>query len=204
MKKHLKKVKKEHSLYVIGVVLALILTFIITFLLLKPQKNLISTPQSMPDFVSPYIQTMVGKTTTDQLDEMPDLEDKIASGSYMMYRFKSPIIPRDNVVITNNGKVIFERAVTIDDKLTEYPKINPYFETYGSPDSVIRGSRFYGKYTTHYIYASKGFTLIASPFTGEIYEINIYEPTTVADYLKNWGADVYSAPLIENYSLEIK
>jgi hypothetical protein len=132
----------------------------------------------------------IGQSEEDKLSQLPFLKEKrnLPTGQ-IEYLYSSPQVTRDNSVITQNGITVFERVITeMDNK--KLPIIDDYKTRYGQPDKEIIGSEYYGRFETLYLYASKGFALLANPFTGEIDEIHTFQPTSIELYLNQWGSDV--------------
>lgn len=177
------------------VIIALIVALLLIIITLTSLNSRVSTPPLTPQpsvptsNLSPQTTIVPGKTTAEELTKRPGFKKvtDLPNGD-KQYEFNSPLLNRANIVITQNGVAILERAVTLDNG--KHPRLEEYKADHGEPQRVIEGSGYYGKFETFYIYAEKGFTLVANPFTGEIDEIYTYQPTTVDKFLTNWGEDI--------------
>lgn len=183
-------------------VLALGIIIFLTILLVQnPQNNLIGPPSPTPftsPKVYPFLKTEPGKTTESELDKLPGLKYKKAiSSNESQYSFSSPLLERDDIVITKNGIVAFERQISVLTGLT-HPNISEFINRYGQPENEVIGSSYYGEHEKTYIYAFKGFSLIANPFTGEVDEIHSFTPMSNEDYIRLWGQDIKSQPTKED------
>lgn len=139
--------------------------------------------------ISSYQKTIIGKTTDEEIAKLSGLKSKqtLPDGS-TEYTFKAYSQARDNLIITKDGKVIFERLVTVPTNLI-HPKITDYTLKYGSPEATLVGSKYYGQFENFYLYPAKGVVVIGTAFTDEVDEIQVFEPTTKDDYLNKWGQD---------------
>jgi hypothetical protein len=164
----------------------------------NPQGSPTPTPSSSVDRlpqeqrISVLQKSAIGETTQKELDAMPGLENKstFADGS-TRYAFRSALISRKNEVLVKDGKAVFERILTPESsKARGYSLISQFTKRYGEPEETITGSSFYGQLMSNFIYANKGFTLIGNPFTGEVFEIQLYVPTTVETYRQQYGEDI--------------
>lgn len=185
----------------------LFIGFISIVLFLIPKTKVDKTPSTPPSYISPpatsapttpttkekvytYIKSMPGKTTKQQVLTYQNLKESksLADGS-IQYSFRSPVALRDDLVITKDDVVVFERVITrLQD--SRLPKISTYQDKFGNPERTETGSSYYGEHEKTYIYTSYGFALVGNPFTDEIDEMHIFIPTTADKYLKQWGSDI--------------
>ncbi len=94
---------------------------------------------------------------------------------------------RPNILKVRDGVTVFNRTVRpegFDEKITDYT------DTYGAPEEMITGSRFYGPSAQIYIYASSGFAFVANPETQEVFEQYTFPPKSVTEYIKKYGEDI--------------
>lgn len=168
----------------LGIVVVLAVTLFIVSLIFAPQRPI------QPSTISPYLQTTVGKTTDAQIQLLGNIKDKktLPDGSTQYLR-PSVNASLDNIIITKNGTVAFEKAITVN-TLYEHPKISDYIATFGKPEAELEGSQTYGKFEKTYVYTSKGFAVVANPFTEEVDEIQTFAPMSVEAYLSTWGTDI--------------
>lgn len=164
----------------------------------NPTLNPFSRPQSSnpPQDQAELIQRQItldflneAQITEQNLQNSSTLKDKKAlpDGS-TEYIVKSKFASRDNILVIKDKVFLFKREITVNDQLI-HPKITDYLKTYGNPDKILTGSRFFGPYQKFYLYPQKGFVLSANPGTDEIDEIYSFVPTTQEDFLAKWGED---------------
>lgn len=186
------------------VITTLVLFFFTVYMALttpKTQQNttLISTitpyPGSTKTFpkskeLSSYIKTTVGSTTDKEVETIAGRKNKITlpDGS-TEYTFESINLSSNDTIVTKNNTVVFEKANTIDSSYT-HPRLSEYVTRYGKADAEFTGSKTYGKFTKTYVYATRGFALIANPYTEEINEIHSFLPQSIDSYVKTWGSDI--------------
>lgn len=139
---------------------------------------------------SPTLTTNIGQTTNQEVDEMSSIESKtvLAEGK-IEYKLKSTSQLVGHVIVTQDNVVVFEKAKQIETNLN-LAKTSLYFATYGQPEAEATGSKLYGNFEKTYIYASKGFAILVNPFTNEVDELQVFLPTTVDQYQKEWGQDI--------------
>lgn len=138
----------------------------------------------------PYLNTSIGQTTDTQITSLPNIKsiNPLPNGN-TQYLFPSKYSHLNNEIVTKDNKVVFKKIITVVPEQPA-PQISSYITKYGSPDSEHTGSKQYGRFIKTYIFASKGFALVVNFPTGEVYEIHTFLPTTVDDYLNNWGDDI--------------
>lgn len=202
------RLKKEY-LILIGIYIFLLIAFPLVVILLRskntPHSNQPSTPTITQYPISPpttrshekissYFSTVIGSTTENEIQNNINysFSQTLPDGSHV-YVKKSLNPGVDDEITTKNGVVNFEKAVTVNNEYI-HPEVSTYQNKYGKPDKVIQGSKIWGSHETFYIYSSKGFTLIANPFTQEIDVIQQYSPTTVDNYIATWGSDIQNTP----------
>lgn len=181
--------KSKKEIFLIGFALmALIVAVVFTLLTSKSEPTI----NPLPEPIYKNLKSDINKPLNNSLLEGPDLKKTTPlSDNQVEYSFISSLPARDNLIITKGDKVIFERAIT-NPEANILPKFDSYFQKYGKPEAEVKGSKFYGEFQTTYIYASKGFALIANPFTMEIDEVHTFASMSVDDYIKIWGQDIQS------------
>ncbi len=186
-------------LLLLGIVIVLVVSVLIVALLSGMRRNsTTSTPTNVPGGsstqhkISPTQKTIIEKTTKNEVEDLPGIIGKATlSDGATRYTFSSPLISRKNEVIVKDNQVIFERILVPESsKDPGYVRISQYEKEYGKPQQTIRGSRFYGNLIRTYIYANKGFALIGNPITDEVFEIHTFNPTTVENYIQEFGEDI--------------
>lgn len=152
----------------------------------------VPTPSPTTTKLHPFLMIEVGRTIPSDLANRPGFKNKtLLDKNTIQYSFNSPLQNRDNLIIARNDKTVFERAITLEPG-AKHPQLSDYKQRFGEPEVELEGSKFYGQFEKTYVYASKGFTLVGNPFTGEIDEIQTFIPTTTDGYLLGWGEDVVS------------
>lgn len=183
------------ALLVIGILIFLIVTII-------PQKNTKSIPP-IPIFnrpsptpsarlIKPYdqLKTLIGITKEEQLPNFSNFKNKTTlPDNKVQYNYESLLPSRNDIVITDNGVAVFERLVTVTSNY-EHPRLSHFRSKYGEAEREIAGSTHYGALEKVYIYASRGFALVANPFTEEVDEIHYFLPTAIDKYISAWGQDI--------------
>jgi len=144
---------------------------------------------------TPYQKTVINKTTDEEVQKNTTVIEKLETGDEVVYKIRSlnPITPDE--IRTKNGVVVFEKNKTlVDNKHGPLPRINTYIEQFGQPEDIVDNINPYGWDTSAYIYASEGFTIIASRYTDEVYEIQRYVPMTVDEYKINYSEFLQPVP----------
>jgi len=140
-----------------------------------------------------------GKLETNFKDSPFYLGSSTLPNGDIKFNTESPIGSRPNEVITKNGIVVYEKDLTPQDPQSpDYVTLTSIFSSFGQPDRLIKGSKYYGAFLNQYIYASRGFSLVANPNNNEVYEMTFFEPTSVERYISKYGDD------ITNNSLPVK
>ncbi|HSW47787.1 MAG TPA: hypothetical protein VLG67_01790 [Candidatus Saccharimonadales bacterium] len=147
---------------------------------------------------SPTSTPIINKVNPDlgnknPLDSRPGLIKKEAlQGNATKYTFNSGQADHPNIIITNsNNNIVFQSTIT-DPSLPI--KISDYTESYGQPKFIFIGTKSYGSQSRIYIYAELGIAFIADPQTGNVLEQQVFNPTKVDDYVRNYGQDIQAQP----------
>lgn len=119
------------------------------------------------------------------LDQRPGLEKtETIDGGFTKYTFTSNNTTRPNIIIANSKEgVVFQRSVTIPSNPV---KISDYTESYGQAKWIFKGSDFYGATAQTYIYPELGIAFIANPQTDQVFELHVFTPTKVEEYVKKY------------------
>lgn len=130
------------------------------------------------------------QVTIANLDASPFLIDKtnLPDGS-TKYQLTSALSARPNLVVVQNGQIIFRRIITFASN-TPLPKFSDYQQTLGNPTQTLTGSKYYGYHIRTLIYPASGYALIGNTQTDQIYEIQRYAPVTLSEYKSKWGVDL--------------
>lgn len=174
------------------VVLILIVFAVLLYFLTPniPQQTLRPTPSPTSNIVSTLFTTTIG-TNQAQIEQLANLKNKETKDNQTNYSFSTPAQTRDDLIITEGGKVIFERKVTVEPNFA-HPVLSETLAPLGTPEKEFKGSYYYGEEFITYIYPSKGISVVGNPLSNEVYEINQFKPMTVEEYEKQWGTDLHT------------
>lgn len=144
--------------------------------------------------ISPLQKTIIGKTTPQEIEQKYSILNKqTLDNNKTSYAIASSLTDRPDQIITQNNQTAFERLVLVKDQ-REIDKISSLITKFGPAEKVFTGSKYYGSQARTYIYASKGFALIAivneAKDEMEIYEIQSFVPTSVDIYVATYGEDL--------------
>lgn len=142
---------------------------------------------------STLLNTDIGKTTAKELKNAPDLKEKATStAGRNEFVSDSAFTYRENSVVTENSVAVFKRIVPVNPVNWQSPQMSYYEQLYGTPQKIYKGSATYGGLMETAVYGDRGFALVYNPFTGEVFEIQSFVPTTPDEYLQKWGSDITS------------
>ncbi len=145
--------------------------------------------------VSSLQKTLIYQTTEDEVKKRSDIlsSDQIDQNT-VRYEVRSvnPLAPDE--IITNNGKVVFERTSTFTSDPGGLPKFSTFKSEFGEPDEIVYGNQNWDETIDSLIYFSKGFVLIGRQQTDEIFEILRFAPTTREDFFNKYGNYVKTLP----------
>lgn len=176
---------------------ATLIVIFIGLLLYRPFSPAPETDDS--NRVSTLQKTTIGQTTKEGASQNRKVIKQEALGgnrTRLVFESTNPIKPDE--VIIENGVVVFERINT-PEKITDsgYSLITDFTAKYGEAEKVYKGHRLYGEFEYTYAFPSKGFSIVANPFTKEVFEIQVYAPTTVEGYFSKYGSDIEEKPTKE-------
>lgn len=141
--------------------------------------------------LSPLQKTIIGTTTRQEIEQMPQITRTPISENTDQYNFSSEYVSRPNIIITENDLAAFERIVTSEKSSSPgFSRISELMNKFGQPEETITGSTHYGRFVNTYIYANKGFAIIGNPYTDEVYEIQQFTPMSVENYRSKYGQDI--------------
>jgi hypothetical protein len=152
------------------------------------QKNIIPT-------ITPVQQGDLSQTISndefkdaDEGGEPPELrstfqnKEKRSDGS-VLYTFSSGNPQRPNIsIVTSTGNLLFSR-----DAEQPLASVSAIITSFGEPERVIKGSKFYGQQANIYIYASAGYAFVGDPNASAIFETHHFPKMSVDDYIKKFG-----------------
>lgn len=142
--------------------------------------------------LSPLQQTIIKKTTESEIQKTYGIEKiRTLPNNTTEYILPSSFSKLPQQIIVKNGVVVYEEIVTPKDPTKEgFVRLSDFTRAFGTPDSDVRGSKRYGWWMHTYIYPGKGIAVLADPETDIIYEIRIFVPTTLEEYIKQYGNDL--------------
>lgn len=187
-------VPKKTLILMVGL-LIIIATLVVIVFVRKPKESPALPTAVISQSPSPLFPTQkstIGKTTVNDIEKKYSVNHKqvLANGD-LEYSFNSQIEARPDQIVFRNNVAEFERTVILSSTVTQnYLKISDQILKYGPTERIVKGSKFYGCHMDTYIYASKGFTFTANANTDEVYEIQTFLPTSVDNYLANYGQDI--------------
>lgn len=137
-----------------------------------------------------FDELIVGESTNEDIRRIPGIKDEESVNNGLEFHFPSSLVDRDNLAITQNNVLVYKRFIALKDVAQwESPSIIAYLEKYGEPELKKKGSVYFGNFATLYLWASKGVAIIGNDFTDEVFEVHIFNPDTVENYLESWGED---------------
>ncbi len=147
-------------------------------------------PFTEPTFQN-YLTTQLDEATEQQVAQLPDQVNKIDLGNgKTKYEFLSTYPGINNIIITADGLAAFKSTVSIGSAGYQTPEIDTYIAQYGQPQVEFTGSARFGRFAKTYIYPELGFAIIFKPATSEVTEVQSFKPTTLDEYIRNWGSDM--------------
>ena len=182
--------------------LVLVLLLITTIVIYLPSSQKKSDTDTSPNVIYPqnpsqqavnnekiYSTIKIGETTINEVKQLPEIKNQQVKGNQTEFSFNSGRY-NDNKIITENGLVIFKNIITVDPETWQHPPLSSYLKVYGQPEAEYTGSNTYGSRFKTYLYPSKGLAFIGNPGPDELYEIQVFEPLTLDQYLNKWGSDI--------------
>lgn len=163
-----------------------------TFIPGTSNRPVIVTPKPVTqEKVSPLQIAVIGTNLSQVQDLLKDAStEQLADGS-IKYVLPAAVPLRDNVVIAKNNQIIFEKIITpSNNQANGFSYLSDFIYKFGDPQSIKKGSAVWGPFASYYIYADKGLTVVANPETDEVYEIQVYQPTSVENYISAYGQEI--------------
>jgi hypothetical protein len=102
------------------------------------------------------------------------------------YYYASENPSRPSIKIANESNQIFYSRTLTSQKL-QLPTISLFKQTYGDPEQIVQGSRFYGQNTAIYIYGEMGMAFIGDTTTGYVFEQHLFSPMPPNEYMQRFG-----------------
>ena len=164
--------------------------------------NTIPIPATSRDKQLPAQKSYIGsKEFNEQNPNIQVVRKETLSGGDIKYFIKSENVGIPGEIVVHNGEVIYERVLTSPQKQNpNYSTTSELLQKYGQPTITYNGHKIYGFPALIYLYPDKGIAFIANKFTGEVYELQIFQPTTAEQYLKLYGQDItFEGPAKEDF-----
>jgi hypothetical protein len=193
--------KSERGLSTL-IIMAFVALLLVGAIIVAPIVNRPPT-ESNPSTSSPTLGTGVddqsisilylsaGDIELENLKKSPELIScSDLAESITRCELRSPLVARPNLVVIKEGKLLYKRTITTPLANGRLPSFGNLSSGLGAAGQVQKGSRFFGAQFQTYIFASKGVTLIANPETGEVQEVQVYQPSSVSEYLTTHGEDI--------------
>lgn len=192
-------IKTYKWLILLGVFLIMFLLFIFFAFTrtaeIPTATNITPTP-NLSEFqtIQPQVTPSVLEGLEDNPENMPGFQGKqILANSNIVYALTSGNPGRPNITIVSpTGDMLFSRTLSTKD--APFAGVSLFTETYGQPERLIKGSKFYGPEAAVYVYSSIGIAFISNPTTDETFEQQQFPPMNVDDYIKNYGSDISQFP----------
>lgn len=189
------------STLIIMAVVALLLVgaIAITPIINRPPASVSSSPSPIPlgsgidDQSISLLYLSRGDIELENIKNMPGfLGCTSQNDSSTRCEIRSPLVSRPNLIIVKDGQLLFKRTVTTPLANGRLPSLGNLSSGLGAAGQVQKGSRFFGSQVQTYIFANKGVVLIANPNTGEVQEVQVFNPQSTSEYLTNFGEDIRS------------
>lgn len=183
---------KNFLLFIPKKTLTLIVILLFAIIFLVVFVNLQPTPIQPQPTISPFQKSISGKTTSTDIENRYKIKNKeILPNGDLKYSIETNIIDRPDQIIVHNNTAKFERIVIDSNKYALGDmQLSEKILDLGPAEKVVKGSEFYGKQIETYIYPSQGLAFVANTYTDEIYEIQVFTPTTLEQYLSLYGQDI--------------
>ena len=143
--------------------------------------------------IAQFQKTQINKTSTEEFIAKNPLAQKQISDdpATVKYSLSSNLIARPNEVLFRSNKAEFEKIVLLTDNVNfVYPQASQLMQSFGQPEKIIQGSKFYGSNVSTYIYPNMGLAFIAEASSGNIFEIQTFTPISLDQYLRLYGQDI--------------
>lgn len=185
----------KKTLALIAGLIIIIITLILILIINQPKKAITPPPpviSQSPTTSFLFQKSIIGKTTPTDIEKAYQVKDKrTLANSDLEYSLDSKLQARPDQIIFHNNLAQFERTVVLGKtNASNYLKISDQIIKYGPAEKIIRGSKFYGYFRDTYIYATRGFAFIANTNADEIFEIQLFNPTSLDNYLSKYGDDI--------------
>lgn len=166
------------------------------------RNNTIPIPATSRDKQLPTQKSYIGSKEFNEKDpNISVIKKETLLDGEIKYFIKSENVGIPGEILTRQGEVIYERILTAAEKQNpNHTTTNELLQKYGQPTIMYNGHKIYGHPALTYLYPDKGIAFTANKFTSEVYEIQIFSPTTADQYLKLYGQDItFEGPAKEDF-----
>jgi hypothetical protein len=186
---------KSHKklMFFLGAFVFFILFLIIVFLPKNPRNILPSQTISPAGFVG----IKPGETTkSDVVNSLGKASTEVKIPGGTIDDFKSASVNRTHEITFDSKNIvqIAKQVITAQDKKSPIDIQN----TYGQPQNVLYGPDFVNGVNL-YVYPEKGAAMLANVRSNTLFEIWYFSPTTLENFIKNFGSG-YSSDASSNKS----
>ena len=146
--------------------------------------------------ISPLQKTVLGGRFAKSFSGFRglNLQEQSKDGDRTTYTYASAFKFRDNIVMTRQGVVEFERLVLPQNPNQMGFSTMSYFkQQFGTPDMILRKPTFFGQRDI-YIYSTKGFAVVGDTESGQAYELDVFDPTGHVDFWSTYGEKLGPLP----------
>ncbi len=152
----------------------------------QPEAQEVITPPNRP-LDNPLQKSIIGKTTKADLQKYPVIAQVVQSDNSILYQLNSGIPQKPGEIIIKDGVVVYEKInIPANPQEPGYTNLPTLQKNYGPPERVLPGPDLYGPFSNIYIYASRGIAFTGNQHSGDVYDIEIFQPTSVENYLKTF------------------
>lgn len=153
----------------------------------QPEKPSLPT---VSDTYQKAFSAINSKTNMSDLTSIPGFkEKKQINKTTTEYSYTSPLLAQDNIVQTENNKIIYTSQVMVN-AAYKNPSLSSYLTKYGTPDEIAVGSKLFGEFAKTYMYPSKGVSFTGNSDTDEVFFVQTFTPTTLTAYKTRYGQDI--------------
>lgn len=175
----------------------LIIILLIFISISSPNKPTPIPPQYQPTptviIAIPGQKYTIGETKAGEINQNNSVIKQEPKLNLTKYSLRSSLDLRPNIVMTDGNVVVFE-SIIVPQESASIIKLSDYLKRYGVANKTFTGSNFYGSMANTYVFTSQGLAIIANSYTNEIYELQVFSPTTIENYVKYYGDDIKTVP----------
>lgn len=145
------------------------------------------------------LQTIiVGQTTDEEVSKIPNAHVVEETPEGRTYNLPSSIRSRPHEIKTSQGVAVSERLVLpAYPEYTGYMNITDVVRRYGEPKYIIKGSDFYGDFTTRYIYPERGLFFVVNTNTNEVFELIHFKNMSTEEFNSTFPNEIEEVQEVE-------